>query len=431
MKNFLQIIANFFFRLLMNKWWFGAVLIVLGLINACDTTSTVTPYQGQTFIKLFGGNGSEEGKDLIALTDGGFVLVGSTTSMSEGGKDVYVVRADNFGNVIWENKFGGLGDDVGNAVILGRNNTIYVCGEVTQDSSLFLGLRDVIVLNLNLDNGALIGQENYYGDSLKDEVGTNILEIENGFLLTATHQEENSKFFMVETDQNLVAIPDRSKYVTGDEGVNNLSVTTYNKVNYSPSDPPYICFGSVLEFNSNTYKFQSFEYRTNNQSAIFQELYGSDLNNEYCTDAYQLLDGGYILAGLAEVGNTSNEMLVKIDPNRQQVGDVQIYSNDNNANVRDCSVYQTRDGGYIVSSTIELPESEGGDEISLLRTNSEGELLWRRSYGSNDNDIGAQVIELDDGSFMVVGTIGFDINQNSKSKMCLLKVNSNGDLVPL
>lgn len=436
MKTFLHSIANFFVRLLMKKWWLGIVLIALGLINACDTTSSVSPNQGQTFIKLFGGNGSEEGKDLIALPDGGFVMVGSTTSSSgtfipNGEKDVYVVRTDNIGNVVWENSYGGTGDDVGNSVILGTNNSLYVCGEVTQDSSLIVGLRDMIVLNLNLDNGSLIGGEHYYGDTLKDEFGTSILETENGFLLTATHQTENSKFFMVETDRNLLALPNRSKYVTGDEGVNNLSATTFEKVSYSASDPPFICFGSVYEFNSLTYKFQSFEYNTNNQNAIFQELYGSNANDEYCTDADQLLDGGYILAGFAVVGGINNEMLVKIDPNRQLVGAPQIYSNEYNANVRDCGVYQTRDGGYIVSSTIELPDPDGGDEISLLRTNSEGEELWRNSYGSNENDIGAKVVELDDGSFVVVGTIGFDINPDSKSKMCLMKVNANGELVPL
>lgn len=415
----------------MKQWWFGMLLITVGLITACDTTSSVTPYQGQTFIKLFGGNGSEEGKDLIALPDGGFVMVGSTTSMSEGGKDVYVVRADNIGNVLWENRFGGTGDDIGNSVLLGSANSIYVCGEATQDSSFILGLRDVIVLNLNLDNGSLIGAEHYFGDSLRDEIGTSILETDNGFLLTATEVAENSKFFMVETDQNLAALANRSNYVTGDEGVNNESATTFEKVNYSPSDPPFVCFGTVQEFNSGSYKFQSFEYNTNNDKAIFQELYGTDDNDEYCTDADQLFDGGYILAGYAVINEVSNEMVVKINPNRQLVWN-HVYSNDDNRNVRDCGIFQTRDGGFIISSTIEfeLPDPRN-DEISLLRLNSEGEEVWRNTYGSNEDDTGAKVVELEDGSFVVVGTIGFDINPDSKSKMCLVKVNPSGDLVPL
>jgi len=133
-------------------------------IISCDTTTSVTPSQDKTFIKLFGGNGSEEGKDIVVLpNEEGFVLVGSSTSDSQGDKDVYVVRVDNLGNVVWENSYGGNGDDVGNSVIL-ANESIYVCGEITQDSLGTLGLRDVYVLNLNLGDGSLIGQPKIFGD---------------------------------------------------------------------------------------------------------------------------------------------------------------------------------------------------------------------------------------------------------------------------
>jgi len=427
---FKQFIANFLVLSFLPLRWFGALLVAVIFINACDTTSSVTPNQGQTFIKLFGSNGSEEGKDLILLPDGGFVLVGSTTSMSAGGKDVYVVRTDNLGNVIWENRFGGAGDDIGNSVILGNNNSIYVCGEVTQDSTIILGLRDVYVLNLDLASGSLIGGEKYFGDSLRDEIGTSILNRrDGGFLLTATEVADNSKFYMVETDDNLVALVNRSNYVTGDEGVNNLSTTTFEKVSYSPSDPPFISFGTVREFNSGSYKFQSFEYNTNNDKAIFQELYGSNEYEEFCTDTDQLSDGGYVLAGFAIRGDIANEMIVKIDPNRQEVWN-RVISNEFNRDIKECGIIQTRDGGYIISATLELDDPKN-DEISLLRLNSEGEELWRKTFGSNDDDTGSRVIELDDGSFAIIGTIGFDINPDSETKMCLIKVNSQGDLIPV
>ncbi len=101
------------YELLLRLRWIMLAFGLLATVNGCDTTSNVTPFQDQTFIKLFGGNGSEEGKDILPLSDGGFVLVGSSSSETAGGKDVYVLRTDNIGNVVWEKKYGGKGDDCG------------------------------------------------------------------------------------------------------------------------------------------------------------------------------------------------------------------------------------------------------------------------------------------------------------------------------
>lgn len=402
---------------------------LLVVINACDSPNNVTPYQGQTFIKLYGGSGSEEGKDLLLLPDGGFILVGSSTSETEGGKDVYVVRTDNIGNVIWEKKFGGKGDDCGNSVILAQNNSLYICGETTQDSSANVGFRDVYVLNISVDDGSRIGEQ-VYGDSLRDEYGTSILDIEDaGYLITATWEGVNPEFFMIEADENLLALPNRSNYVSGDKGVNNFSTGTFEITQNNPLNPPFICFGSVLESNSNTFNYQSFYYRTNSGQAIFQELYGTSENNEFCTDIYETSDGGYILTGYSDEGSFTKEMVVKLDPNRQEVW-MQMYSNEFNQNVRESGIIQTQDGGYIVTSVIELNDPKN-DEISLLKLNPLGEEEWRKTYGSNDNDVGAKVVQLEDGSYAVVGTIGFNINTDSRSKMCLMKVNPEGDLVPI
>ena len=122
-------------------------------------------------------------------------------------------------------------------------------------------------------------------------------------------------------------------------------------------------------------------------------------------------------------------MLVRIDPYLQEVWK-RVYANDDNANIKNCGVYQMRDGGYVIASTIELGDPKN-DEISLLRLNSEGEEQWRRTYGSNEDDTGAKVVELDDASFVIIGTIGFEINQDSDSKMCLMKVNPDGELIPI
>ena len=427
MKFFRRFIPNFIVQPQLRLWWLGVILGTLMIVYSCDTTDSVKPNQGQTFIKLYGGSGSEEGKDLIQLPDGGFVLTGSSTSMSNGGKDIFVVRTDNLGNVVWENKYGGSGDDVGNSVILGSNNNIYVCGEKTQDSLGLLGFRDVAVLNLSLDNGSLFS-EKIYGDVIRDEYGTNIIEIGNGFFISGTMSNPGpSQYYLIQTDSNLDTLQNSSRY-TGTENVDNYSARSFE---YSDPGNPFICFGTAIRSQNQTasYWFHAFTYKGNSDNLGQVDHYGTEQNNEFCTDAFQTTDGGYILGGISSGGATNIEMVVKVNPNLQEIWR-HLYTNEFNKNIKECGIIQTKDGGYMVSSTIELDDPKN-DEISLLKLNSEGEEQWRKTYGSNEDDTGSKVIQLDDGSYAVIGTIGFEINQDSQSKMCLMKINPNGDLVPI
>ena len=404
------------------------LFLLLSLIS-CDSTDSVIPYQGQTFIKLFGGSGSEEGKDLLALPEGGFVLVGSSTSDSNGGKDVYVVRTDDLGNVIWENNYGGADDDVGNSVILGRNGSIYVCGEKTQDSSSGIGFRDVYVLNIDINNGSLISEPRTYGENIRDEYGTDIIELSSGnFFITSTWLDpDSSQYYLVEVTPNLDTIPAKSRYV-GTKNVNNYGITSFESE--SNSEDPLICFGTVQRTVNEqvSYWFRSFIYNSE-KNQLPSEFYGTENNDEFCTGVYRTTDGGFVISGYRNNIGTNNELIVKINPNRQEVWR-RNYSNEFNRNIKECEIIQTLDGGYLVISTIELDDPKN-DEISLLRLNSEGDEFWRKTYGSNDDDVGSSVIQLDDGSFIMIGTIGFEINTESRSKMCLMKLNTEGDLIPI
>lgn len=412
--------------------WLGLTCCVILMIGACDTVDDVKPNLGQTFIKLFGGRGTEVGKDLLQMPDGGFVLVGSSTSGGKG-EDVYVVRTDSLGEVIWEEIYGRNGDDSGNSVILGRDGAhLYVCGETEYFDSLGLGLRDVYVLKFPVDGG--VPESFSFGEQNRDEYGKSILDIDGGgFLITSTWETiDTSAFFMIETDENLVAIDKRADYVYGTKGVENLSTTTYEINQSSTLNPPFVCFGSVFEFNSETTQFQSFMYRPTNDKGISPNRYGSGLYDEYCTDAYKTTDKGFVLAGYQDDGVRKREMIVKIDPNRNEIWR-RVHSNTFEASIGPCRIIQTQDGGYLVSSKIELADPYN-DEISLLKLNSEGEMEWRRIFGSNGSnadDEGAKVIQLSDGNYVMVGTIGLYINSVSESKMCLIKLNPEGELIPM
>jgi len=58
----------------------------------------------------------EEVLSIQMTSDGGYIMTGSTMSFGAGNSDVYLIRADSMGNIIWTRTYGGAGVDLGHAV---------------------------------------------------------------------------------------------------------------------------------------------------------------------------------------------------------------------------------------------------------------------------------------------------------------------------
>lgn len=66
------------------------------------------------------------------------------------------------------------------------------------------------------------------------------------------------------------------------------------------------------------------------------------------------------------------------------------------------SVVEVRSGGYaIVGGTMSF--GVGNLDMWLVRTNAAGNMLWNRTYGGVDGDIGTSIIECSDGGFAIAG----------------------------
>jgi hypothetical protein len=64
-----------------------------------------------------GGPGDNEPGFLTKTNDGGYAVVGSTSSFGAGNYDVYVIKLDSMGNVQWTETIGGPGTDYGDCII--------------------------------------------------------------------------------------------------------------------------------------------------------------------------------------------------------------------------------------------------------------------------------------------------------------------------
>ncbi len=133
------------------------------------------------------------------------------------------------------------------------------------------------------------------------------------------------------------------------------------------------------------------------------ETYGDfyyDNRNDICYSAIQLDDRGFILAG-AKNYNTEGGYdfnLIKTDEDGNLLWNKTYGTNDSEiAN----SVTMTIDGGFFAVGFVK--DSNNVKDIYLVRTDSEGDELWSRRYGGPQNDEAYSVVSTDGGELFVVG----------------------------
>jgi len=136
--------------------------------------------------------------------------------------------------------------------------------------------------------------------------------------------------------------------------------------------------------------------------------------------ARQTNDGGFILAGSANYQG----MLLKTDAEGVLEWS-QVYENDGDDDVLK-SVLQSSDGGYIATGLSEGPFPDL-QYLWVIKTDVSGNIEWEDEFGSaNKNDWGEDVLETQDGGFVVTGTQDDD---GDNAKAILRKYSSSGSLL--
>lgn len=108
----------------------------------------------------YGGVGWDFLHSGIVLADGGFLMVGQTFSQGIGG-DAWLVRTTQVGDTVWTRHFGGTGIDDGKAVVETTDGGVAFAGSLTSGS----GDLDAYVVKLNGQLG-IEWENSYGGDSL-------------------------------------------------------------------------------------------------------------------------------------------------------------------------------------------------------------------------------------------------------------------------
>ncbi len=394
-------------------------------IFACDTESTITPNFEDYFIKYFGNDGNQFGVDLVSLPEG-YAMLGTDIS-SLGESKMFLVRTDALGNQQWSINVGGNSIEA-NALALDNSGNFILLGTHTISNSD----KDVIVMRVSADGVQLdsIG----FGTTGTIEEGRDLTITSGGDIIlvgSTTNVDQTKPNYNPATDlKDIYSIrldasfapftPTNWRRVSGFPGIEEGSSIL------EKNDGTFLFFGTTDRPPSSSQKdgFNMFLYPAGNDGEALSitslQLFGT-LADESGNEMVQTIDGGFVMVGTSSSGTNNDIFLARVRSNNDFISSSVLNSGKNLTGV---SIKESAQGGLILLGR-ELENNT--NNIYLARARVDGSLIWEQSFGGIDNDLPGRVIEEADGSIILSGTIELE----SQTKMCLIKVNTLGELKPI
>lgn len=128
-----------------------------------------------SWANYFGGNHNDEIHAMEKTTDGGILLVGYSESIDvdvknpKGGNDIWAVKVDKNGRMVWEKSYGGSSVEEGFDVVKTKNNTFMIIGKTNSDDKdikKYMGRFDIWMIEID-QNGKLLQQKSIGGSGFE------------------------------------------------------------------------------------------------------------------------------------------------------------------------------------------------------------------------------------------------------------------------
>jgi len=150
--------------------------------------------------KTFGGSENDETRSIVQTEDGGYVVAGFTVSEDTGDRDIWIIKLDKEGNKVWDRTFGGTSEDWANSIIQNKNGDYIVAGWT---KSIGVGKTDVWIIKLN-KRGDLVWDKTF-GGSENDEAHSIIQTNDGGYAVTGWTKSKgtgNADVWVIKLDEN-------------------------------------------------------------------------------------------------------------------------------------------------------------------------------------------------------------------------------------
>ncbi|HPM32633.1 MAG TPA: hypothetical protein PLJ60_20030 [Chryseolinea sp.] len=418
----------------------------------CDTKNEFKDLLKDYFIKFYGEDGDQYGVDLIVNQDGTMLLLGNTISAdADRLSNIFLVMVNSEGNILWQK------------TLPGENETA-VDIEPTLDNNF------VILSNVFLRRNAVTGMNEYKihltkitpGGEVITDFEYNELESQYGNAITPVTDAytPNGGFivsgYTTDTDdaiiQDGVQLTDlisilvnssidqsvwtrRISTQLAGEIIKVFESKTYDSIKMvtdpSYDDRPFYVFGYSDDLVDSDDNESNLVCLTLTENGVWSNPFYSGTTGfqETMSQTIEANGSGFISVGTQTIA--PNQKRLVIARSETDAGGLRFSGNsfkvvEGDRNMEAVSITQSPAGGrYLILANETHPT--GTTNLWLTKVDIEGKVYWSASFGSiTKNDFAGTVRELDNGKIVILGTVELE-SQNSK--MALIKVNANGELL--
>jgi len=402
---------------IVNESIRSRVIWPLGLAFAICCAVSLIPVSsfGQiTFERTYGGGFSDVAHSVVQTLDGGYAIAGFTWSSGAGVSDVYLIKTDSLGSVLWDSTYGGISYDVGYS-LQQTSDGGYVITGYTRSSGA--GLSDVYLMKTD-SLGNTLWDTTYGGDSI--DIGNSVVQTsDGGYIIAGETQSIDpgiSDVYLIKTDSLGSVVWEMTYGGASDDLGYSVQQT---------SDGGYIIAGLTYSFG--TSGGDVYLIKTDSLGGVVWDTTYGGILYDAGHSVQQTSDDGFIIGGHTSSfgAGLGDVYLIRTDSLGTVLWDTTHGGDSSDVGL---SVVQTLDEGYVVAGyTWSFGSSEY--DVYIVKTDSLGSVLWERTYGDSVDDRGYAVQQTVDGGYIVAGytrSMGAGVND-----VYLIKTDANGMVVGL
>lgn len=354
--------------------------------------------------RTFGGKGEDAGTWVEQTADGGYILVGYTSSYGHGDADVWLIKTDGDGHEEWNRTFGG-----------GEYERGYVVKQVPGGGYIILGVTESFgaggadVWLIKTDDHGIMQWNRTFGGKAYDRGYSMEQTADGGYVITGhtySFGVSDNEVWLIKTDA--AGIEQWNRTYGGYSCELGLSIQLTD-------DGGYIIVGNTESCSAggaDVWLLKTDEHGTE----LWNRTYGGT-GYDSGNFVQQTPDGGYIMAGytFSYGAGDADVWIIKTDAQG-----IELWNKTYGGKRTELaySIQPRADGTYrIVGKTSSF--GAGSDDVWMITIDTNGTMMGNRTFGGKGEDGGYGMTAISDTAAVVVGfTNSFG---NGKQDVWLIK----------
>jgi hypothetical protein len=352
----------------------GILVIVFGI-----SCFKVSAEMSDNWFRNFDGGGDDEALG-VAVAKDGYVMVGITNSSGFGQYDAWLIKIDSSGMMEWSQNYGGMLSDAAYSVVATTDSGYVLAGST---SSFGMGSADFWLIKV--DSTGSIEWNHTYGGEGYESCRSMISTSDGGYALlgfTAPSDTTNAPFGLFGSSDVLLVKVDPDGNMEWNQTYGGAGLDSVSAI-IETADGGFILGCSTTSFGMGSADFWLIKVDSTG-SIEWNYTYGG-AGTEFSNSLVATVDGGYVLAGSTSSfgAGSADVFLVKVDTignlewNQTYGGEIADYCD---------SIAISCDGDYMLACVSQPPVGSptppyGDGVFWLIEVDSQGNLKWNQTYG--------------------------------------------------